>query len=191
MISIDGVMQAPGGPDEDPSGGFNFGGWTRPFGDKIYGEVVLEELQPAEYLLGRKTFEIWENYWPNNTEFWPSINEGNKYVVSSTRSHPDWNNTIFLKSVDTIKNLKNSEGMDIQTWGSSKLVQTLFEHNLVDEIRLKIHPVILGKGKRLFDNGSVPTNFSLKTHLITTTGVIIAHYTKSDNLIEPSNTTET
>src|SRR5881398_2478046 len=99
MITLDGVMQAPGGPGEDTSGGFKYGGWTEPYGDEVYGKVEQEELKPAAYLLGRKTFEIWEKYWPHHADFWPGINEGKKYVVSTTREKSDWKNTVFFKDI--------------------------------------------------------------------------------------------
>ena len=176
MISLDGVMQAPGGSKEDVSGGFKYGGWVKPYSDKTYSKVVQQELKPADYLLGRKTFEIWEPYWPLHADFWPGINEGVKYVLSSTRNKSAWKNSVFLKGAAAIKKLKNSKGGDIQVWGSSELVQLLFKHDLVDEIRLKIHPVVLGKGKRLFGNGSMPSSFSLTGSIVTATGVIIASY---------------
>src|SRR5688500_50075 len=99
MITLDGVMQAPGGPEEDRSGGFEYGGWTEPYGDEVYNKVVQKELEPAEYLLGRKTFDIWESYWPKHADFWPGINEGKKYILSNTRNKSDWKNTIFINSL--------------------------------------------------------------------------------------------
>lgn len=182
MITLDGVMQAPGGPKEDISGGFKFGGWVAPYGDEVYGKVVKKELKPAEYLLGRKTFEIWENYWPNHAEFWPGINEGTKYVFSKTRKKTDWKNTVFIKGPAEIKKIKNSKGPDIQVWGSGKLVQLLLKNDLVDELRLKIHPVILGKGKKLFDNSAVPTSFKLTESIVTPGGVIIACYKRVEKV---------
>jgi len=180
MITLDGVMQAPGGPKEDRSKGFRYGGWTEPYGDEVYGEVVQKELQqPAVYLLGRKTFEIWEGYWPEHADFWPAINDGTKYVVSKTRKKSDWKNTAFIKSLADIKKLKKSKGSDIQVWGSSKLVQLLLKNDLVDELRLKIHPLTLGKGKKLFDSGPIPAAFTLTESTITTTGVIIANYKRA------------
>jgi len=177
MITLDGVMQAPGGPKEDRSGGFKYGGWTAPYGDEVYGEVVQKELQqPADYLLGRKTFEIWEGYWPEHADFWPGINDGTKYVLSNTRKKSDWKNSVFIKSVADIKKLKKSKGPDIQVWGSSKLIQLLLKNDLVDELRLKIHPLTLGKGKKLFDNGAIPAAFELIESTVTSTGVIIAYY---------------
>jgi dihydrofolate reductase len=180
MITLDGVMQAPGAPEEDTSGGFKYGGWTAPYGDEVGGKVVQEELkQTADYLLGRKTFEIWADYWPEHADFWPGINEGTKYVMSGTIKKSDWKNTVFIESVEDIKKLKNSDGADIQVWGSSKLIQLLLKNDLVDEFRLKIYPLTLGEGKKLFDNGPIPAAFTLTQSLITPTGVIIANYKRA------------
>jgi dihydrofolate reductase len=179
MITLDGVMQAPGGPEEDKSGGFKYGGWTAPYLDEAYGKVVEKELQSADYLLGRKTFEIWALYWPEHADFWPAINEGTKYVLSKTMKKSDWKNSVFLKSLEDIKKLKNSKGSDIQVWGSSELIQLLLKNDLVDELRLKIHPLTLGKGKKLFGNGTIPAAFTLKESSVTTTGVIIANYKRA------------
>ena len=179
MITLDGVMQAPGGPEEDTSGGFKYGGWTAPYGDEVYGKVVQKELKPADYLLGRKTFEIWEDYWPKHADFWPGINDGTKYVLSKTRKKSDWKNSVFLKSLADIKKLKNSKGSDIQVWGSSELIQLLLKNDLVDELWLKIHPLTLGKGKKLFDDGTIPAAFTLIESIVTSTGVIIANYKRA------------
>src|SRR4026207_1773087 len=179
MITLDGVMQAPGGPKEDTSGGFKYGGWTAPYGDEAYGKAVQKELKPADYLLGRKTFEIWEDYWPEHADFWPGINDGTKYVLSSTRKKSDWKNSVFLKSLADIRKLRKSKGPDIQVWGSSKLIQLLLKNDLVDELRLKIHPLTLGKGKKLFNNGVIPAAFTLIESSVTTTGVIIAYYKRA------------
>jgi dihydrofolate reductase len=179
MITLDGVMQAPGGPGEDRSGGFKYGGWTASYGDEVYSKVIENELKPAEYLLGRKTFEIWAGYWPEHADFWPGINEGTKYVLSKTMKKSNWKNSVFLKNVAAIKKLKSGSGSDIHVWGSSKLIQLLFKNDLVDELRLKIHPLLLGKGKKLFDNGVIPAAFTLTESLVTTTGVIIATYKRA------------
>jgi dihydrofolate reductase len=182
MITLDGVMQAPGGPKEDTSGGFTYGGWTAAYGDKVYGKVVQEELKkPADYLLGRKTFQIWANYWPEHGEFWPRINEGTKYVFSKSMKKSDplingWKNSVLLKTLADIKKLKASKGADIQVWGSSELVQLLLKNDLVDELRLKIHPLTLGKGKKLFGNESIPAAFTLTESIVTKKGVIITNY---------------
>jgi dihydrofolate reductase len=184
MISLDGVMQAPGGPKEDTSGGFKYGGWSAPYGDEIYDKVVKEELKPADYLLGRKTFKIWAGYWPQHGDFWPGINEGTKYVFSKNMKKSDklvtgWKNSVLIKNVADIKKVKNSKGSDIHVWGSGELVQLLLKHDLVDELRLKIHPLTLGKGKKLFDGGSIPAAFTLTESIVTTTGVIIAAYKRA------------
>ena len=179
MISLDGVMQAPGGPEEDQSGGFEYGGWTAPFGDEVFTEVLKKELQPADYLLGRKTFEIWEDYWPKHGDFWPGINEGTKYVMSTTREKSDWKNSVFLTSIAAIKELKNTAGGDIQVWGSSELIQALLENDLVDELALKIYPITLGSGKKLFQNGAIAAAFELTKSIVTPKGVIIANYKRA------------
>jgi len=184
MITLDGVMQAPGGPKEDKSEGFKYGGWTAPYGDEVYGKVVQKELQPADYLLGRKTFEIWAGYWPEHGDFWPGINEGTKYVFSKSMKKSDplvsgWKNSVVIKNVADIKKVKKSKGSDIQVWGSSKLIQLLLKNDLVDELRLKIHPLTLGKGKKLFDNGAIPAAFTLVESIVTSTGVIILHYKRA------------
>jgi dihydrofolate reductase len=193
MITLDGVMQAPGGPKEDTSGGFKYGGWTAPYGDEVYAKVLEKELKPADYLLGRKTFEIWASYWPEHGDFWPGINEGTKYVFSKNIKKSDpivtgWKNSVVLRTVADIKKLKSrpdsyrdsgSKGSDIQVWGSGKLVQLLLKNDLVDELKLKIHPLTLGKGKKLFDNGTIPAAFTLTESIVTASGVIIANYKRS------------
>ena len=179
FITLDGVMQAPGGPEEDTSGGFKYGGWVAPYSDEVYGKVVEKELKPADYLLGRKTFEIWADYWPKHADFWPGINDGTKYVLSKTMKKSDWKNSVFLKSLADIKKLKNSKGSHIQVWGSSKLIQLLLKNDLVDELWLKIHPLTLGKGTKLFDNGTIPAAFTLIESSVTPSGAIIANYKRA------------
>src|SRR5258708_28179192 len=180
MISLDGVMQAPGGTKEDASEGFKYGGWTASYGDEMFGKVVQKELkQPADYLLGRKTFEIWAPYWPEHADFWPGINDGMKYVMSKTMKKSDWKNSVFLKSLADIKKLKNSKGSDIQVCGSSKLIQLLLKNDLVDELWLKIYPLTLGIGKKLFDNGTIPATFTLIESLVAPSGVIFANYKRA------------
>lgn len=183
MITLDGVMQAPGGPQEDTSGGFKYGGWTASYGDEIFSKIMKEELKPADYLLGRKTFKIWESYWPRHADIWPGINDGTKYVLSQTVKKSDWKNTVFLESVAGIEKLRNSEGADIQVWGSSKLIQLLLKHDLVDELRLKVYPLVLGDGKKLFENGALPAAFTLTESHVTTKGVIIANYKRAGEVI--------
>jgi len=184
MISLDGVLQAPGGPKEDKSSGFKYGGWTAPYTDEAYSNAVQKELQPADYLLGRKTFEIWAGYWPKHGDFWPGINEGTKYVLSKKMKKADplvtgWKNSVLIKNVADIKKIKKSKGADLHVWGSSELIHLLLKNDLVDELRLKIHPLLLGKGKKLFDNGALPAAFTLTENVITTTGVIIAYYKRA------------
>jgi dihydrofolate reductase len=184
MITLDGVMQAPGGPKEDKSGGFKYGGWVAPYSDEVYGKVVQKELKPADYLLGRKTFKIWAGYWPEHGDFWPGINDGTKYVFSKSMRKSDplvtgWKNSVLIKNLADIKKIKNSKGSDIQVWGSSELVQLLLKNDLVDELRLKIHPLTLGKGKKLFNNGTIPAAFTLIDHIVTSKGVFIAHYNRA------------
>ncbi|MFV8342175.1 dihydrofolate reductase family protein [Flavobacterium sp. XS2P39] len=179
FITLDGVMQAPGGPEEDTSGGFKYGGWTASYGDEVFAKVLEKQMQPADLLLGRKTFEIFENYWPQHEKGWPGINDVTKYIMSRTMKKSDWKNSVFLKSLADIKKLKNSKGSDIQVWGSSKLIQTLLENDLVDELWLKIFPLTLGNGKKLFDNGTIPAAFTLTECLATPSGVIIANYKRA------------
>jgi dihydrofolate reductase len=179
FITLDGVMQAPGGPEEDTSGGFKFGGWVTPYFDEASGKVMEKQLKPADYLLGRKTFEIFASYWPEHVDYWPGINDGTKYVLSRTMKKSDWKNSVFLKSVDDIKEIKKSEGADLQVHGSSKLIQTLLKHDLVDELWLKIFPIILGTGKSLFGEGTIPAAFTLTESTVTPSGVIIANYKRA------------
>ena len=179
MITLDGVMQAPGGPEEDTSGGFKYGGWTASYSDEAYNKVLKKELKPADYLLGRKTFEIWEGYWPKHADFWPGINDGTKYVLSKTMKKSSWKNSVFLESVADIERVKNSKGSDIQVWGSSKLIQLLLKNDLVDELWLKFHPLTLGQGKKLFDNGPIPAAFTLTDSTVTPSGVIVANYKRA------------
>ncbi|RRB10978.1 dihydrofolate reductase family protein [Larkinella knui] len=182
MITLDGVMQAPGSPEEDPSGGFNYGGWTAPYGDEVLGQVMEKLMKPADLLLGRKTFEIWADYWPKHADFWPGINEVTKYVLSTTLTASDWQNSVFLESLADIEKLKNSEGSDLKVWGSSKLIQLLLKHDLVDELWLQIHPLTLGEGKKLFDNGPIPAAFTLTESVVTSSGVFIANYKRAGDV---------
>ena len=179
MITLDGVMQAPGASKEDASEGFKYGGWSTPYMDEAYGKVAEKEMKPAEYLLGRKTFEIFAGYWPEHADVWPGINDGTKYVMSKTMKKSDWKNTVFLKSLAEIEKLKKSEGPDIQVWGSGKLIQLLLKNDLVDELRLKIHPLTLGEGKKLFADGTIPAAFTLTESSVTPSGVIIAYYRRA------------
>jgi dihydrofolate reductase len=181
FITLDGVMQAPGGGEED----FNYGGWSAPYYDEVVDEVSEKNKKPAaDFLLGRKTFEIFASFFPEHPDIWPSINEGTKYVMSKTMKKSDpiamgWKNTVFIDSLEDIKKLKDSEGPDIQVSGSGQLIQLLLKHDLVDELWLLIHPVSLGEGKKLFGDGTIPAAFTLTETVASPSGVIIANYKRA------------
>lgn len=179
FITLDGVMQAPGGPEEDTSGGFKYGGWVEPYFDNASGKAMEKQMKPADLLLGRKTFEIFARYWPEHENVWPGINDVTKYVISKSMKRSDWKNSVFLKSVEDIQKIKKLKGSDIQVHGSGELIQLLFKHDLVDELWLKIFPLTLGKGKKLFENGTIPAAFTLLDSLVTPSGVIIANYKRA------------
>ncbi len=177
FVTLDGVMQGPGGPDEDTSGNFTHGGWTVPFFDEVLGQVMGEQMsRPFDLLLGRKTFEIFAAYWPQHADEGPEINNATKYVASNTLTTHEWNKSVFLNGdvVDEIQQLKQQDGPDLQVHGSASFIQTLLEHDLVDEFWLKIFPVTLGTGKRLFDQGTIPAAYTLVESKSSPSGVIIA-----------------
>ncbi len=185
FISLDGVMQAPGGPEEDTSGGFRYGGWTVPFFDETAGELMGEQMAgQSDLLLGRKTFEIFASYWPVHEDDWPGINMVTKYVASRTLTKHEWNNSVILRGdvVEEVRKLKRQDGPDIQVHGSGNLIQTLLEADLVDELWLKIFPIVLGGGKRLFDDGAIPANFALIESKVTPRGVIFASYARAGDV---------
>jgi dihydrofolate reductase len=179
MLSLDGVMQAPGGSEEDPSNGFKYGGWTAPYTDEDTGKYMEKHMQPSDILLGRKTFEIFAGYWPEHADGWPGINDVTKYVVSTTMKKSDWQNSVFLNSVADVEKLKNSAGSDIKVWGSSQLIQSLLKQDLVDELWLIIFPLTLGDGKKLFEEGTIPAAFKLANSSVTPGGVIFANYKRA------------
>jgi dihydrofolate reductase len=179
---MDEVVQSPGAPDEDTSGGFKYGGWIAPYLDEATNETMEKQMEPADYLLGKRTFDIFANYWPHHADYWPGINDGMKYVMSETAGTSDWKNTIFLSSLEEVKELKKSEGPDIQVWGSGNLIQSLLQNGLVDEIWLKIYPLILGTGKKLFTDAVVPAAFTLTENVTTPTGVIMASYRRAGDI---------
>ena len=182
FMSLDGVIQAPGGPEEDTSGGFKYGGWTQPYFDEFAGKIMGEQMkQPSDLLLGRKTFEIFASYWSQHESGWPGINDATKYVVSDTLTKVDWKNSIVIKGdvVEEIKKLKNQDGPDLKVWGSGNLIQTLLKHDLVDELLLKTFPVTLGSGKRLFGDGTIPAAFKLTDSKVSPSGVIFANYQRA------------
>ncbi len=180
FITLDGVMQAPGGPEEDTSGNFKYGGWVTPYFDEHSGKV-MEKQMSGEYdlLLGRKTYDIFAGYWPTHIEGWPQVNRITKFVASKTLTSPGWENTVVLNDAADIKKLKESDGPVLQVHGSGDLCQTLFENDLVDELWLKIFPLVLGTGKKLFDNGTIPAAFTLTESAVTPGGVIVANFTRA------------
>lgn len=187
FITLDGVMQAPGGPEEDESGKFRFGGWTAPYfrdADDEAGEFMQRWMESTDILLGRKTFEIFADYWPKHADMWPGIIDVTKYVVSSSMNATDveksgWDNSILLKDVDDIKKIKNSDGAAIKVHGSGNLVQTLLKHDLVDELCLMTFPITLGTGKRLFGEGTIAAAFTLTDSLVTSNGVVFTYYKRA------------
>lgn len=179
MITLDGVMQAPGGSKEDESEGFKYGGWTVPHADDAANKVWKKQMKAADLLLGRKTYDIFASYWPQHADNWPGINDVTKYVLSNTEDKSDWGNTVFLKSLDDIKKLKKSAGSEIKVWGSSKLIQLLLKHDLVDELWLNTYPLTLGTGKKLFQDGAIPAAFKLIESTVTPKGVIMANYKRA------------
>jgi dihydrofolate reductase len=187
FITLDGVMQAPGSPKEDTSGGFKFGGWSAPYSDETSGKLMMKQMEPADLLLGRNTFEIFANYWPEHSSIWPGILDVNKYVLSNTLKQSDplvtrWKNSNVIKSLSDIQKLKSSSGADLKVWGSGQLVNLLFQHDLVDELMLKIYPLTLGHGKNLYANGPIPAAFTLTESTVTPSGVIFANYKRAGDV---------
>jgi dihydrofolate reductase len=186
MVSLDGVMQAPDGPEEDTSGGFNYGGWTTSYSDESFGAIIREELSaPLDLLLGRKTYEMFAPYWPKQTgSIADAFNRAKKYVVSGDSVDLTWKASILIRAdaVAAIKALKKEDGPRIQVWGSGVLVQTLLKYDLVDELRLRIFPVTLGIGKRLFAEGTIPAAFKLIDFKVLQRGVILANFQRSGEL---------
>ena len=186
MVSLDGIMQAPGGPDEDTSGAFKYGGWTAPYGDEAFGKIIAEELSvPFDLLLGRKTYEIFAAYWPKHQGIVGGpFNKAKKYVVSEKGTELTWKESILINgdALAKIKVLKAGDGPAFHVWGSSKFLQTLLKNDLVDELRLRIYPVTLGSGKRLFGEGTIPAAFELIDSQVLSTGVILANYKRAGEI---------
>jgi len=178
-------MQAPGGPTEDTSGNFTHGGWTVPYFDEFLGQVMTEQMsKPFDLLLGRKTFEVFASYWPHHPEEGAGINQATKYVASNSLTRHEWSKTVFLRGnvADEIKKLKGGDGPDLQVHGSGKLIQTLLEHDLVDEFWLKIFPVTLGTGKRLFGKSTVPASYTLVESSASPSGVMVATFKRAGDV---------
>jgi dihydrofolate reductase len=183
MLSLDGVMQAPGSPQEDTSGGFKYGGWTVPYADESFDKIINRELSvPFDLLLGRKTYEMWNAYWPKKTgAIADPFNKAKKYVVSAKGTDLPWKESILISDdvVAKLKALKAEDGPVFHVWGSTVLMQTLLKNDLVDELRLRIYPVTLGSGKRLFGEGTIPAAFLLEDSQTLPSGVILANYTRA------------
>ncbi len=182
FITLDGVMQAPGGPAEDTSNNFTHGGWTVPYFDDFMGQVMAEQMaKPFDLLLGRKTFEIFASYWPHHQSEGAAINNATKYVASKTLASHQWNKSVFLNGnvADEIIKLKQEDGPELQVHGSGNLIQTLLKYDLIDGLWLKIFPITLGEGKRLFDHGTIPRSFELVDVKTSPKGVIIANFERA------------
>ncbi len=184
FVTLDGVMQAPGGPEEDKAGGFHYGGWLTPYWDDFLSEVMTQQMDKRSFdlLLGRKTFEIFAGYWPSQDS---PINTATKYVASDTMTKHKWEKSVFLKGnnlVLEIKKLKQQDGPELQVHGSANLIQTLLKNDLVDEMWLKIFPVTLGIGKRLFGEGTMSAAFTLKESKVSPKGVIVASYERAGDV---------
>ena len=181
-ISLDGVIQAPGGPDEDTSGGFAYGGWIAPYSDEVLGTVLRKQMNlPFDLLLGRTTFDIWEPYWPQHADAWPGVNTATKYVASNTRTSSQWQPSVFLDGdiAEKVAKIKGQPGPDLNVWGSGNLLQTLIKHDLVDTFWLMIYPITLGSGKKLFADGTIPAAFKVTDSTVSTNGVIVVNYERA------------
>jgi dihydrofolate reductase len=182
FVTLDGVIQAGGGRDEDTSGGFAYGGWQAPYSDDVLGNVMKRQMNmPFDLLLGRITFDIWEPYWPQHADIWPGAMTATKYVASNTRTSSAWQPSVFLGGdiAEKVSALKQQPGPDLHVYGSANLVQTLLKHDLVDALWLKIYPLTLGSGKRLFAEGTMPAAFKVTDSVVTSSGIIIANYERA------------
>ena len=181
-ISLDGVIQAPGGPDEDTSGGFAYGGWISSYSDEIGGTALRKQMNSSfDLLLGRKTFDIWAGYWPQHADAWPGVNTATKYVASNTMTSHEWQPSVFLNGdiPEKVTKIKGQPGPDLNVWGSGNLLQTLMKHDLVDTFWLMIYPLTLGGGKRLFADGTIPAAFKVTESNVTPDGVIVVNYERA------------
>lgn len=181
-ISIDGVIQAPGGPDEDTSGGFAYGGWSSSYDDDVPGAALSRMMNmPFDLLLGRKTFDIWASYWPQHADAWPGVKTATKYVASNTMTSHEWQPSVFLSGdiAEKVAEIKQQPGPDLNVWGSGNLLQTLIKHDLVDTFWLMIYPITLGGGKRLFADGTIPAAFKVTESHVGSSGVIIVSYERA------------
>ena len=178
-VSLDGVIQAPGGPEEDTSGGFAYGGWVALYSDGILGTALRRQMNmPFDLLLGRKTYDIWAPYWPHHGDAWPGVNTATKYVASNFVTSGEWQPSVFLSGdvAEKIAAIKQQPGPDLNVWGSGNLIQTLIKHDLVDTFWLMIYPITLGGGKRLFADGTIPAAFKVTESTVTPNGVFVVNY---------------
>jgi dihydrofolate reductase len=189
FLTLDGVMQAPGGPEEDPRGGFEYGGWLVPYDDEDFGRQMVEWFSGAEdFLLGRFTYETFAAFWPrvpiDDDPIARSLNTLPKHVASRTLDQVDWENSQLIKGdvVDAVKALKQDDGGELQVHGSAGLIQTLLQNDLIDELRLIVFPVVVGKGKRLFDDGTVPGALRLTSSSTTGKGAVVLSYERAGEL---------
>ena len=181
-ISLDGVIQAPGGPEEDTSCGFVHGGWVSQHSDAVLGKLLRRQMNLTfDLLLGRKTFEIWEPYWPNHGDIWPGANTATKYVASNSRTSSEWHTSLFLSGdvAGKVAEIKQQPGPDLHVWGSGDLLQTLIRHDLVDVFSLMLYPTTLGSGKRLFADGTIPAAFKVTECEVTPSGVFVVNYERN------------
>ena len=181
-ISLDGVIQGPGGPDEDTSGGFAHGGWIAPHSDSMLGTALRRQMNmPFDLLLGRKTFDIWAPYWPHHADAWPNVNTAIKYIASNTITSSEWQPSVFLDGdvAEKVAKIKQQQGPDLHVWGSANLLQTLIKHDLVDTFWLMVYPITLGSGKRLFADGTIPMTFKVTESQVTPSGVIVVNYERA------------
>ena len=189
FISLDGVIQSPGRPEEDGSGGFSLGGWIAPYSDPILGAAIKKEMSmPFDLLLGRTTFDIWAPYWPRNAEAWPGVIKAKKFVASNTMSSHDWQPSVFLSGdiAARVAEIKRQQGPDLHVYGSANLMQTLLRHDLVDALWLKIFPITLGGGKRLFAGGSIPLAFKVAESMVSSKGVIVVNFERAGAIMTGS-----
>ena len=181
FMTLDGVIQN----EENDGDGFKYGGWFFPYADEVTGAVVQERLaKPVDLLLGRKTFDGWETYWPTHSNFWPNVMTATKYVASNTRDSSDWQPTVFLSGdlAEKVRQLKQTDGPDLHVMGSADLLQTLFKNDLVDELELMIIPITLGTGKRLFQGGIIPASFKVTRSQVSPNGIFIATYERDGDV---------
>jgi len=184
-MTLDGVIQSGGGPEEDDAGDFKYGGWFFGYADEATGAVVQERLaKPVDLLLGRKTFDIWEPYWPTHSDFWPNVMTATKYVASNTRTFSDWQPTVFLSGdpAEKVRQLKQTDGPDLHVFGSANMLQTLFKNDLVDGLELMIFPITLGTGKRLFQDGTIPASFKVTESQVSPNGIISVNYQRDGDV---------